>query len=49
VLTIFAWSLVLLTTPDSAPYAVPTLLMWIAFLINSVYGAVSWHRGAKAA
>ncbi|MCT8126228.1 nicotinamide mononucleotide transporter [Alishewanella sp. BS5-314] len=49
VLTIFAWSLVLLTTPDSAPYAVPTLLMWIAFLINSVYGAVSWHRGAKIA
>jgi nicotinamide mononucleotide transporter len=49
VLTIFAWSLVLVTTPNSAPYAVPTLLMWIAFLINSVYGAISWHRGAKLA
>ncbi|MBZ9610672.1 nicotinamide riboside transporter PnuC [Rheinheimera maricola] len=48
VFTIFAWSLVLLTEPASAPYAVPTLLMWIAFLLNSIYGALSWYRGAKA-
>lgn len=48
VLTIFAWSLVLLTEPGSAPYAVPTLLMWIAFLVNSIYGALTWYRGAKA-
>jgi nicotinamide mononucleotide transporter len=47
VLSIVAWSVVLSTDPSSAPYAVPTLLMWIAFLINSVYGAISWHRGAN--
>jgi len=49
VLSIFAWSMVLITEPSSAPYAVPTLFMWLAFLINSVYGAVNWHYGAKAA
>ncbi|WP_337879331.1 nicotinamide riboside transporter PnuC [Rheinheimera sp.] len=45
-LNILAWTVVLLTTADSAPYAVPTLLMWIAFFINSVYGAINWSRGA---
>ncbi|MBT1450236.1 nicotinamide riboside transporter PnuC [Glaciecola sp. XM2] len=47
ILTIFAWALVLTTDPSSAPYAVPTLIMWGAFLINSIYGAISWHKGAQ--
>lgn len=47
VLTLLAWVLVLATEPDSAPYAVPTLIMWSAFLVNSIYGAISWQRGAK--
>lgn len=47
VLTLLAWVLVLATEPDSAAYAVPTIIMWSAFLINSIYGAISWYRGAK--
>lgn len=47
ILNIFAWSLVLITDSSSAPYAVPTLMMWIAFLLNSVYGAATWYRGSK--
>ena len=47
VLTLFAWSLVLLTDPGATAYAVPTLLMWSAFLINSIYGMISWHKGAS--
>lgn len=47
ILTIFAWTLVLLTDPTALNYAVPTLIMWIAFLINSVYGAISWQKGAQ--
>lgn len=46
-LNIFAWTLVLITEPASAPYAIPTLLMWIAFLLNSVYGAVTWYKGSR--
>ncbi|MDX3774840.1 nicotinamide riboside transporter PnuC [Chromatiaceae bacterium AAb-1] len=46
-LNIFAWSLVLLTDPGATAYAVPTLIMWIAFLLNSVYGAFTWHRGSR--
>ena len=45
-LTIFAWWLVLKTDPSAAAYAIPTLLMWLAFLINSVYGARCWYKGA---
>jgi len=48
-LNILAWSVVLSTDPVTASYAVPTLMMWIAFFINSVYGAVQWQRGTQAA
>ena len=45
-LTIFAWGLVLKTDPAAAAYVIPTLIMWLAFLINSVYGARCWYNGA---
>lgn len=47
VLNCVAWSVVLVSTPESASFALPTLLMWGAFFINSLYGAWNWHKGAR--
>lgn len=44
VISIFIWSIIIITDPTSYAYAVPTLIMWIAFLTNSVYGAYNWYR-----
>jgi nicotinamide mononucleotide transporter len=47
IITIAMWAVVVIADPESASWAVPTLVMWIAYLINSVYGYVNWKRGAK--
>lgn len=47
VITIVMWLAVALTDRSQLPIAMPTLVMWIAFLFNSIYGAVNWSR-AKA-
>jgi nicotinamide mononucleotide transporter len=47
VITIVMWVTVLITDPTSFSYVVPTLVMWIAFLMNSVYGAVVWYKARK--
>lgn len=44
VITILMWTAVLLVNPGSAAWAVPTLVMWIAYLINSIYGCYNWNR-----
>lgn len=47
VLSIAMWASVIIAEPTSLPWAVPTMIMWVAYLINSFYGYVMWLRGAK--
>lgn len=49
VVTIVIWGTVIGSDKSSFAYAVPTLIMWLAFLINSSYGAFNWSRGARLA
>jgi nicotinamide mononucleotide transporter len=49
VITIIMWSAVIVTDPTSLPWALPTLIMWIAFMVNSVYGARVWYRNTRKA
>lgn len=48
VVTIAIWGTVVATDPTSYSYSIPTLLMWIAFLVNSTYGAFNWYSRSKA-
>jgi nicotinamide mononucleotide transporter len=48
VISIIMWIFVLVSDPSSASWAVPTLVMWIAYLINSFYGYNLWTKGSKS-
>jgi nicotinamide mononucleotide transporter len=47
VITITIWGIVIITDQKSYAYAIPTLIMWVAFLVNSSYGATNWFKKAK--
>lgn len=47
IITIIMWITVIVADPTSIAWAMPTLLMWVAYLVNSVYGYINWLRGAK--
>jgi nicotinamide mononucleotide transporter len=47
VLTIGIWTVVVATDPTSYAYSIPTLIMWVAFLINSIYGMIVWYKGSR--
>jgi nicotinamide mononucleotide transporter len=47
VITILMWGAVAITDRNQLPIAMPTLVMWVAFLFNSVYGAINWQRGIQ--
>ncbi len=47
VITSLIWGIVIWTDPTSVGYAVPTLVMWLAFLVNSVYGMIVWYRNSR--
>jgi nicotinamide mononucleotide transporter len=47
VITIIMWSAVLFVDPSQAPWVIPTLIMWVAYLINSVYGTVTWYKESR--
>jgi nicotinamide mononucleotide transporter len=47
ILSIAMWVSVIIAEPSSLPWAMPTLIMWVAYLINSFYGYIMWLRGAK--
>lgn len=44
VITILMWVAVAMTDHSQLPIAIPTLIMWIAFLINSLYGIYNWNK-----
>lgn len=48
IITIIMWITVIIADRTSLPWALPTLIMWVAYLINSVYGYINWLKGAKA-
>ncbi|ROR25816.1 nicotinamide mononucleotide transporter [Mobilisporobacter senegalensis] len=45
IITIIMWAVVIVADPSSISWALPTLFMWIAYLINSIYGWIIWKRG----
>lgn len=49
IITILMWAVVIVADPSSTPWALPTLIMWCAYLVNSVYGWIVWNRGARNA
>ncbi len=47
VLTIGMWIAVIVTDPTSSSYAIPTMIMWVSYLVNSIYGMVMWYKKSK--
>lgn len=47
VVSIFMWSVIIIADPSTSAAAVPTLIMFIAYLVNSVYGAIEWKKRSK--
>jgi nicotinamide mononucleotide transporter len=48
VITVVMWLSVIIAEPTSLPWSVPTLIMWLAYLVNAFYGYIEWLKGAKA-
>lgn len=46
IITIVMWGTVIWADASTAPWALPTLIMWIAYLVNSLYGYLNWQKGA---
>lgn len=47
VITIIMWTAVIISDPTTAVWVMPILIMWIGYLVNSVYGYANWIKGAK--
>ena len=47
VVSIAIWAIIAIGDPTSYAYSIPTLVMWVAFLINSINGLVRWYKGSK--
>jgi len=47
VITITMWILVIVLDKNSYAYAIPTLIMWISYMVNSFYGAYNWYKKSK--
>jgi len=46
VVSIFTWSVILISDPTAASWVVPIIVMWVGFGVNSIYGYVNWSKGA---
>lgn len=47
VITVIMWFAVCMSDPTTIPWALPTLIMWIAYLVNAVYGMINWRNMSK--
>lgn len=47
VVSIVMWGFIIKADPNSLPYAIPTMLMWIGYLVNSFYGLFLWMKRVK--
>lgn len=46
IISITLWVIVLIADFTTISFVAPILLMWIAFLINSIYGYIEWSKGS---
>lgn len=46
IISILMWISVIIAEPTSLAWSVPTLVMWVAYLVNAVYGYIVWLKGA---
>lgn len=46
IITITMWTLVVVLDKSSYAYSIPTLIMWLGFMVNSIYGAINWYRNS---
>lgn len=49
IITIVMWAVVIAAEPSAISWTLPTLIMWSAYLVNSIYGWVIWKRGVQYA
>ena len=47
IISIGMWIIVIIADPPSMSWAIPTIIMLVAYLINSIYGYRVWMKGAK--
>jgi nicotinamide mononucleotide transporter len=47
IITIIMWAVVIIADRTSISWALPTLIMWVGYLVNSTYGYTNWLKGAK--
>jgi nicotinamide mononucleotide transporter len=47
IISIGMWTIVIIADPASMSWAIPTIIMLVAYLINSIYGYRVWVKGAK--
>lgn len=47
VVSIYMWTMVAIANPANLAFAVPTLIMYVGYLVNSVYGYITWSKRAK--
>ena len=47
IFSVIMWFSVVLLEPTTLAWSLPTLIMWIAFLINSFYGIFTWYSGVE--
>lgn len=48
IITIFMWTTVIIADKTTIPWALPTLVMWCGYLVNSCFGYINWMRGANS-
>lgn len=47
IVSIYMWTMITLANTSNLAFAVPTLVMFIGYLVNSVYGYIIWSKRAK--
>ena len=46
IIAVLMWGVVIQANPGTIAWALPILVMWIAYLINSIFGWMNWRKGA---
>jgi nicotinamide mononucleotide transporter len=47
IITIVMWVAVVIADASTISWVAPTIVMWVAYLVNSIYGYANWLKGAK--
>ena len=46
IIAVLMWGVVIQADPGTIAWALPILVMWIAYLLNSIFGWMNWNKGA---